>query len=111
METVYARLADGGIITYTSPVGSYPEGASPYGALDMAGNVWEWIYDWYDKNYYKISPYKNPTGPESGSVRAQRGGSWYDGEPEGWKNCLVRHQNPANDRYEDVCFRYVILVK
>jgi formylglycine-generating enzyme required for sulfatase activity len=96
---------------YTAPVGSYPDGLSPYGVLDMAGNVWEWVYDWYDKGYYKDSPYRNPMGPTSGSVKAQRGGSWYDGEPEGWVNCLVRHQNPPADRYEDVGFRCVVPVR
>ncbi len=61
---------------YTAPVGSYPVGASPYGALDMAGNVWEWVADWYDANYYANSPSRNPTGPESGDARVLRGGSW-----------------------------------
>jgi formylglycine-generating enzyme required for sulfatase activity len=93
---------------YTAPVGSYPKGASPYGVLDMAGNVWEWTYDWYDENYYEVSPDRNPTGPESGGVRSMRGGAWYDGEPEGWVNCIIRHQNPSNDRYEDVGFRCML---
>ena len=61
---------------YTAPVGSYPAGASPYGALDMAGNVWEWVADWYDANYYAVSPARNPTGPDSGDTRVLRGGSW-----------------------------------
>jgi len=60
----------------TSPVGSFPQGASPYGVMDMAGNVWEWCADWYDKNYYKKSPSRNPTGPSSGSLRVLRGGAW-----------------------------------
>jgi formylglycine-generating enzyme required for sulfatase activity len=93
---------------YTSPVGIYPEGASPYGVLDMAGNVWEWVSDWYDENYYENSPYKNPKGPETGYGKAMRGGSWYDGEPVAWVTCVIRHQNPTNDRYEDVGFRCVI---
>ena len=62
----------------TTPVGKYPDGASPYGALDMAGNVWEWIADWYDENYYKDAPTRNPTGPISGQYRALRGGSWFN---------------------------------
>ncbi len=62
----------------TSPVGSYPKGASPYGLLDMAGNVLEWCNDWFDKDYYKNSPYKNPLGPENGPVRVSRGGDWSD---------------------------------
>ena len=63
----------------TTPVGSYASGASPYGAHDMAGNVWEWVADWYDKDYYKRSPERNPQGPDSGTSRVLRGGSWYNG--------------------------------
>jgi len=61
----------------TAPVGSYPAGASPYGALDMAGNVREWVADWYDGSYYVHSPVNNPEGPDSGDFRVMRGGSWY----------------------------------
>ncbi|HNT55510.1 MAG TPA: SUMF1/EgtB/PvdO family nonheme iron enzyme, partial [Anaerolineaceae bacterium] len=61
----------------TTTVGRYPKGASPYGALDLAGNVWEWTADWYGEPYY-ASPAAgtNPTGPESGKYRLIRGGSW-----------------------------------
>lgn len=93
---------------FTAPVGSYPGGASPYGVLDMAGNVWEWVGDYYDETYYEMSPKRNPAGPERGTRRAMRGGSWYDGEAEAWVNCLIRHQNPQTDRYEDLGFRCVI---
>jgi serine/threonine-protein kinase len=62
----------------TQPVGSYPAGASPYGALDMAGNVAEWVADWYDADYYPIAPDSNPTGPDSGEFRVLRGGSWFN---------------------------------
>jgi formylglycine-generating enzyme required for sulfatase activity len=61
----------------TAPVGSYPGGVSPYGAHDMAGNAWEWVADWYDKDYYQRSPERNPKGPDSGSARVLRGGSWF----------------------------------
>ncbi len=61
----------------TSAVGSYPAGASPYGALDMAGNVWEWVNDWYNSSYYSVSPGSNPPGPATGSYRVLRGGGWY----------------------------------
>ena len=62
----------------TSAVGSYPDGASPYGALDIAGNVSEWVNDWFDGTYYSVSPYANPQGPSSGKAKVLRGGSWDD---------------------------------
>lgn len=61
----------------TSEVGSYPSGASQYGAMDMAGNVWEWVNDWYSSTYYSGSPYANPQGPLTGSWKVLRGGGWY----------------------------------
>jgi serine/threonine-protein kinase len=61
----------------TAPVGSYAEGQSPYGAWDMAGNVWEWVSDWYDGYYYAGSPASNPPGPDTGTEKVARGGSWY----------------------------------
>jgi len=66
----------------TSPVGSYPSGASPFGVLDMAGNVGEWVADWYEDGYYSRSPDKNPTGPENGTHKSIRSASW--DMPWGW---------------------------
>jgi formylglycine-generating enzyme required for sulfatase activity len=63
----------------SSPVGYYPAGASPYGVLDMAGNVTDWVYDWYDEDYYQNSPDWNPSGPLSGIEKVHRGASWYSG--------------------------------
>ena len=60
---------------YCSPVGSFA--ANGYGLYDMAGNVWEWCQDWYDGDYYSSSPATNPLGPDTGTLRVLRGGSWY----------------------------------
>jgi len=62
----------------TTPVDSHPQGTSPYGVMDMVGNVWEWCADWYDKNYYQNSPTRNPQGPSRSTLgRVLHGGSWY----------------------------------
>lgn len=70
----------GGLLNFhsqdTTEVGSYPLGASPYGALDMAGNVSEWVGDWLSQDYYSNPPAANPLGPDSGEYRVWRGGSW-----------------------------------
>jgi serine/threonine-protein kinase len=60
----------------TAPVGLFDDGSSPYTIYDMAGNVWEWVADWYDENYYSDSPNKDPQGPPFGSGRVIRGGAW-----------------------------------
>jgi len=62
----------------TLTIGSLPDGASPYGAMDMAGNAQEWTADWYKRSYYARGPKKNPKGPTSGSFHLVRGGSWED---------------------------------
>jgi formylglycine-generating enzyme required for sulfatase activity len=82
----------------TALVGSYPVGASPYGALDLTGNVWEWVADWYDADYYADSPASNPGGPSSGDLRGLRGGSWGNV----WTSVRVPNRyftNPANTSY------------
>lgn len=62
----------------TVKVGSYPRGASALGVLDMAGNVAEWVFDWYQDDYYEHSPHDNPRGPDTGQARVIRGGSYED---------------------------------
>lgn len=62
----------------TAPIGTYPMGRSPAGADDMAGNVWEWVADWFSPRYYAYSPAANPAGPSTGQIKVVRGGSWLD---------------------------------
>jgi formylglycine-generating enzyme required for sulfatase activity len=68
----------------TAPVGSFPSGESAIGAMDMSGNVWEWVLDWFDEAFYDllieegVFPVVNPGGPETSDRRVVRGGSWFD---------------------------------
>ena len=105
----YTYSPSGYCIGDTSRVGDYPAGASIYGALDMAGNVWEWDNDWYSASYYSISPYSNPTGPTSGTSRMLRGGSW---ESE-WPTLRVVDRThmappPPEWRNRDIGFRCAV---
>jgi formylglycine-generating enzyme required for sulfatase activity len=87
----------------TTTVGSYPEGQSWVGAMDMAGNVLEWVNDWYGS--YPSEPRLNPIGPASGQVRVLRGGSW-PGSGE-IVRAANRHNLHPGDRYDHVGFRCV----
>jgi formylglycine-generating enzyme required for sulfatase activity len=62
-------------------VNKYENAVSPYGVYQMSGNVAEWTADWYDANYYKTAPDRNPKGPERGTQKAFRGGGWIDSGP------------------------------
>jgi formylglycine-generating enzyme required for sulfatase activity len=86
-------------------VGSYPSGASLYGALDMAGNVLEWVADWYDGTYYSNSPNRNPSGLASGKYLVLRGGSWYSFD---WDvRSAYRYWSSPGSRGSNVGFRCV----
>jgi formylglycine-generating enzyme len=70
----WARVQDG--YEVSAPVGSFQTDKSPYGVMDGAGNVIEWVADWYDETYYKSSPERNPPSPEYGTYRVLRGGGY-----------------------------------
>jgi len=89
----------------TTQVGSYPTGASPDGVMDIAGNVWEWVNDWWQFDYYSVSPGTNPPGPTSGTYRVLRGGSW--GIAVNNVRSAYRYLSIADDRYDNVGFRCV----
>ena len=90
-----------------APVGSYPGATSWCGALDMAGNVWEWVSDWWSEDYYARSPTENPQGPDSGTIRVARGGSWFD---ESWQVSASYRAGltPSSYRMHWVGFRCVV---
>jgi formylglycine-generating enzyme required for sulfatase activity len=87
----------------TTAVGSYPSGASPYGALDMAGNVWEWVNDWYSGSYYQQALARNPPGPATGTYRGLRGGSLVNND-RGVRSAL-RGNGILDDGYDLIGFR------
>ena len=92
----------------TKPVGKFLAGASPYGILDMAGNVYQWCADWYDKDYYHKSPARNPTGPPTGTARVWRGGgSWEDDDPRFFR-VTIRTMAPMDIQQGNLGFRCVV---
>lgn len=97
--------AIGGTSPATSPVGSFP--ANEYGLKDMAGNLWEWCWDWYDGNWYANNQalQDNTRGPASGSYRLLRGGNWLNYALNA--RCAIRSLNSPSNASNDVGFRCV----
>ncbi|MBI3825965.1 MAG: SUMF1/EgtB/PvdO family nonheme iron enzyme [Candidatus Rokubacteria bacterium] len=86
-------------------VGRYPAGASPYGVHDLAGNVWEWVQDWYDPAAYQGEPAPtNPRGPSSGAEKVMRGGSWWERDLASVR-ATARHHRPPETPFNNVGFR------
>jgi sulfatase modifying factor 1 len=88
----------------TSPCRRYePNG---YGLFDMAGNVWEWVHDWHDPEYYATSPQRAPAGPREGTLRMLRGGSWLASDSR-MLSCSHRHKVPPDTYSYGIGFRIV----
>jgi len=100
--------ADGCGTDTTSEVGARAAGASPYGALDMGGNVWEWVADWFDYYYYQTSPATDPQGPETGTYRGLRGGSYQTSDADRYARGSHRNARESTTRTTDAGFRCAV---
>jgi formylglycine-generating enzyme required for sulfatase activity len=89
----------------TVEAGNYEGGKSPYGLYDMAGNVWEWVADYYSHEYYQSSPLSNPPGPDSGQEHVLRGGSWYDAAYLVRTTVRLQEPNPVDNNFGFRCAR------
>lgn len=90
----------------TTDVDAFPKGVSSYGLFDMAGNVFEWVNDWYNQNYYSESPSANPTGPQNGDYRVIRGSSFETSSNQ--ISSTIRRYNEQGDSGRDIGFRCAV---
>ncbi|MGC9027885.1 MAG: SUMF1/EgtB/PvdO family nonheme iron enzyme, partial [bacterium] len=91
---------------FPDPVGNHPSGASPYGVMDMAGNVWQWVNDWYAQDYYSKSPQNNPQGPAQTGFKVIRGGSFVSSSDV--IKTYFRSYEPPDFYYNNLGFRCAI---
>ena len=111
LDPAYAHfLPNAGMKTQrgTAPVGSYP--ANGFRLFDMAGNVWQWVSDWYASAYYERAQYLNPRGPDSGSMRIVRGGGWVNTDGR-YLRCACRHKVPPDTYAYSIGFRVAYSLK
>lgn len=92
----------------TAAVGSYPPNG--FDVYDVAGNVWEWVSDWYSPSYYERAQYVNPQGPEGGTLRIVRGGAWVNADG-GYLRCAYRHKVPPDSYSYSIGFRIAYSLK
>jgi formylglycine-generating enzyme required for sulfatase activity len=92
----------------TAPVGSYPPNG--FELHDMAGNVWEWVSDWYSPDYYARAQFTNPQGPEGGLMRIVRGGAWVNADTR-YLRCAYRHKVPPDSYAYSIGFRIAYSLK
>ena len=96
-NTITPDQANVGGLHATTPVGSYPPNA--FGLCDLTAGVWQWGSDWYDPDYYSRSPSRNPKGPESGTQKVLRGGSWF--HKDSWRVATRGADDPLSKGF---CF-------
>jgi formylglycine-generating enzyme required for sulfatase activity len=102
-DEILANVVDSEELT---PVGSYPDGVSWVGAFDMSGNAMEWVQDWLDADYYEESPREDPTGPETGRVKSERGG-WWGSNPFVARTTYRHYEDPPTYQDHHIGFRVV----